>query len=117
MALVERLMGLADDGSEPLEGGGNKIRVHLFFAAAQEVADGSMTAAEMKAGFAIRTIPDASGKSDEEDLDILLLKKPSDLDKGGVALYLERLHGAFLLAEAKFPGYDSPGKLRAKLGI
>jgi hypothetical protein len=114
--LVERLMGLADDGSAPGDGYNLKIPVHGFFAACGEVIAGRLTAAQVKAivwqagAPAMRTNP-----NDQAEFNALAALAPGT--QAGNALYLESIHGVFMLAEMRIAGYDTPAAIRAKLGI
>lgn len=122
MALIERLMGLNDDGTEPEDGGapglkGDKIPVHDFFAAANEIVAGALTAAQVKGAIGARAGVDASGTSDVADFDTLAALMPGAGDPAGRALYVERVHGVFILAEGRYAGYATPAQVRGKLGI
>lgn len=116
MALTERLMGLNDDGSEPSDSV-NKIPVHAFFAALNEIIAGGLTVAQVKTLFAMRSGVDASGRSDMNELDSLAATAPPAGNPSGRALFLERVHGVYILAEGRFTGYNTPAAVRAKLGI
>lgn len=114
--LVERLMGLNDNGSAPSEGYNLKIPVHIFFAAAGEIIATRLTVAQVKAlvwisgGVAMRT-------SDAAEFDSLIALAPNASNPAGRALYLESIHGVFMLAESRIAGYDTPAGVRSKLGI
>jgi hypothetical protein len=116
MALTERLMGLNDDGTEPGDDP-NKIPVHAFFAALNEIVAGALTVAQVKALFAMRNTVDASGRSDMGELDSLAATLPAASNPAARALFLERVHGVYMLAEGRFTGYNTPAAVRAKLGI
>lgn len=114
--LVERLMGLNDDGSEPTEGYDLKIPVHGFFAACSEVIAGRLTVAAVKnlvwktGAPSMRTSP-----NDRAEFDALIALAPAgDAQR---ALYLDSIHGVFMLAEMRINGYGTPAGVRAKLGI
>ena len=117
MALVERLMHLNDDGTDPGEGKLDNIAVHTFFSAAGEIIAGGLTVAQVKAAFAMRTVNDASGKNDAAEFDALVALAPNASNPAGRALFLERVHGVFILAEVRFAGYNTPAAVRTKLGI
>jgi len=107
--LVERLMKLAPDGSPAVEGATDHISVHTFFAAVGEVVAGRLTSAQVKATW---NIPDG-----DTDYSHLAAQLPAASLKGERALYLEGIHGVFMLAEVRFSGYATPAEVRAKLGI
>jgi hypothetical protein len=116
--LVERLMGLKDDGSQPGDNYNLKIPVHTFFAACGEIIAGRLTVAAVKTlvwvpgGVAMRSSP-----NDQSEFDALIALAPIASNPAGRALYLESVHGVFMLAECKISGYDTPALVRAKLGI
>ncbi len=114
--LVERLMGLNDDGSAPAEGYNLKIPVHLFFAGAGEIISGRLTETQVKALSWIPGGP-AMRASDQAEFDSLIALAPGAGNPAGRALYLESVHGVFMLAESRIAGYDTPAAVRAKLGI
>lgn len=104
MALVERLMG---DLGEP------KIPVHDFFAAAQEIINGRLTAAQVKTFLNM----DAAAQA---EFDTIAATAPAGTNATALAnkaLWLEGMHGIFLLAEGRYPGYSTPAEVRTKLGI
>lgn len=103
MALVERLM------HEPFETDPTRIiPVHSFFAAIGEVVQGALTSAQVQSFLNMTT-------ADIVDWNALVALVPGAA--AGKALYIERLHGVFILAEGRYPGYDTPSGVRAKLGI
>lgn len=121
--LVERLMGLNDDGSTPSNGYNLKIPVHAFFAACGEIISQTgggtgLTVAQVKAlvwqsgGSAMRTSP-----NDQAEFDAMISLAPIVANLAGRALYLDRIHGIFMLAEARISGYDTPAAVRTKIGI
>lgn len=102
MALVERLMG------EPYVTHSQKIAVHEFFAAQVEVVGGYLTRTQVKNYYSM----DAAAIT---EYDALVDKAPgTDAAK---ALWIERVHAVFLLAEERIPGYDTPANVRTKLEI
>ena len=103
-ALIERLMG------EPYVDHSEKISVHEFFAGQNEVMQGYLTVAQVKTYYAM----DAAAIV---DYDALVAKCPAANLKADRALYIERVHGVFILAEHRTPGYDTPADVRIKLGI
>jgi len=101
MALVERLMKIDPDSDR-------FIPVHDFFAACHEINQGNLTVAQVKTFLAM----DAS---DETDFDALIALSPGSA--AGKALFVESIHSVFILAESRYPGYDTPANVRTKLGI
>lgn len=102
MALVERLM---HDSSEPES---RWFAVHAFFAACSEIERGALTIAQVK-NFMDMT------PEDGVDFDALV-----GLVTGAAAARLaviQRVHSVFILAEGRYPGYDTPVAVRGKLGI
>jgi hypothetical protein len=103
MALVERLMGL----EEP------KIPVHDFFAAAQEIIAGRLTAAQVKTALAL----DASAST---EFDTIAATAPTGSTATALAnkgLWVHSIHSVFILAEGGYAGYNTPAGVRSKLGI
>jgi hypothetical protein len=103
MALVERLMGL----EEP------KIPVHDFFAAQGEVIAGRLTLAQVKTFLEM----DAASQA---EYDTLAATAPTGATATAIAnkaIFIEKIHGVFILAEKQYPGYSTPAEVRAKLGI
>lgn len=116
MALVERLMGLAPDGVNPApsdDPAQAKIPVHLFFAAQQEVIEGQIT---------MQAVKNYLLMNDEAiaEYDALAAQAPTGttaLATAQKAMFLNRLHAVFILAEARVSGYHTPAAVRAKLGL
>lgn len=111
MALVERLMGLADDGITPDTI--NKIPVHYFFAAAHQRADGPLTRQNVIDMFAL-------GPDDVTEYDSLAALAPTGSSATALAnraLWVEKMHAVCLLAEGRYAGYATPTLVRAKLGL
>lgn len=80
----------------------------LFFAAASEVERGALTSAQVKSFLEMTA-------ADEVDWDAL-----AALVTGTAAARLaviQRIHAVFILAEGRYPGYDTPANVRSKLGI
>src|SRR3990167_4664058 len=103
MALVERLMHWS---TEPEN---RYIPVHTFFPAVGEIIAGALTVAQVKTFLAMTA-------ADEVDFDALIALAPGTA--AGRALYLERVHGVFILAyPPTVPGYSTPTEVRIKLGI
>jgi hypothetical protein len=114
-ALVERIMGLNDSGTEPVQSLELKIPVHLFFAGCTEVSEGQLTVAQLKNGLNLRTVNDASGRNDDDELDALIALSPAQ--SGPRAMYLNRIHAVFIFAEERSALYNTPALVRSKLGI
>jgi len=91
MALIERLMQL---DSVPDD---RHIAVHEFFAVLHELGQGNLTNSQIKAHYAMTA-------ADEADYNVITDDPPG-------------VHATFILAEAEFPGYDTPSAVRSKLGI
>ena len=107
MALVERLMG------DPFSTDAEKISVHDFFAAQQEIISGRLTVANVKTFLAMDTEAAA-------EYDLMVALAPTGTSAGAKAdkaLYLGGIHSVFLLAEGRYPGYSTPTEVRLKLGI
>lgn len=103
MALVERLMGL----EEP------KIPVHDFFAAAQEIIAGRLTAAQVKTALAL----DAAGQAEFDAIAATAPTGTSATVLANKALWVHSMHAVFVLAEGGYAGYATPAQVRTKLGI
>lgn len=102
MALIERLM---HDSSEPTE---RHIAVHTFFAYCSEIERGGQTLPNVKTLL-------STTAADNTDFDAI-----GALITGAAASRLaviQRIHAVFILAETGELDYDTPAKVRAKLGI
>lgn len=111
MPLIERLMGLADDGMTP--DGARKIATHYFFAANHQRIDGAMTRQQVIDAFAMFA-------ADITEYDLLAALAPTGttaLATAQKAMFLEKIHSVFMLAEGRFAGYDTPALVRSKLGL
>ena len=111
MALVERLMGLADDGLTP--DGARKIATHYFFAANHQRIDGALTRQNVIDLFAMSA-------ADITEYDALAALAPTGTAALAVAqkaMFIEKIHAVFMLAEGRFTGYSTPALVRVKLGI
>jgi hypothetical protein len=119
--LIERFMGLQDDGSPPGEGYDLKIPVHIFFSACSEIIASRLTVAQVKALIWLPTNPTApamrTSPNDQAEFDALIALAPGAGNPAGRALYLESVHGILMLAEWRMAGYDTPALVRTKLGI
>lgn len=103
MALVERLMGL----EEP------KIPVHDFFAAAGRIIAGQLTATQVKNFLAL----DAAAVTEFDALAATAPTGSTATALANKALWISGMHEIFVLAESRYPGYDTPANVRSKLGI
>lgn len=101
MALVERLMHLDPDPAR-------QMAVHTFFAAVNEVGQGFLTSAQVQTYYAMTA-------EDLVDWNAVAALMPGAA--AAKALFIERIHGVFILAEVRAPGYDTPAAVRTKLGI
>jgi len=99
MPLVERLMG---DLGEP------KIPVHDFFAANAQRIAAQLTRQQVIDMFSMTA-------ADIVEYDLLAALAPGA--QVGQALFIEKIHAIFILAEGRYPGYDTPAQVRLKLGI
>jgi len=108
-ALVERLMGLADDGVTP----GPNISVHKFFAANHQRIEGKLTRDQV---IAILGITGAE-VTEYDALAALAPTGTTAIDIARKAMYLDGVHSIFLLAEVRAPGYNTPALVRSKLGL
>jgi len=111
MALVERLMGLADDGVTPDYVA--KIAVHAFFAAQSEVIAGRLTLAQVKAFLNM----DAEDQAEYNTLAATAPTGTTGTATANKAIFIEKVHAVFILAEGRYPGYSTPAEVRSKLGI
>ena len=104
MALIERLT------RDPSESVARWIPVHDFFAAAHEIVSGRLTSAQVKTALAM-TAPDLV------DWNALVALMPPANQAANRAIWVNGLHSCLMLAERRYPGYDTPAAVRAKLGI
>lgn len=111
MALVERMMGLAADGVT--EDHDNKIPVHDFFAAQSEVMGGNLTVAQVKNFLNM----DAATQIEYDTLVALAPTGSTATALANKALFINKIHAVFVLAEKRYPGYSTPAEVRIKLGI
>ncbi len=109
--LVNRLMGLADDGITPDHD--NKIPVHAFFAAQSEVIRGALTVAQVKTFLNM----DAATQAEYDTLVATAPTGNTATALANKALFIEKIHSIFILAEKRYPQYSTPDEVRAKLGI
>lgn len=104
MALVERLMHDASESDS------RWMSVHLFFAACLAIEQGIYTVAQVKSYYQMTA-------ADEVDFDALIALMPGAGQPGPRALFIEKIHAAFILAENKTPLFSTPSEVRARLGI
>jgi hypothetical protein len=109
MALVERLMGLADDGVTPVP----NIHVHAFFAANHQRIAESLTRQQVIDMFAL----DADEVIEYDALAALAPTGTNALATAQKAMFIESVHAVFLLAEERLVGYETPALVRTKLGL
>jgi hypothetical protein len=120
--LIERFMGLNDDGSTPVNGYTLKIPIQLFYAACIQIMNNGLSVAQVKAlvwlpfvpgALPMRTVP----VNDQTEFDALIALAPSAGNVAGRSMYLQNVIGILHLAERRIAGYDTPALVRAKLGI
>ena len=105
MALVERLMGWTESDV--------KIPVHDFFAAQSEVIAGRLTLAQVKTYLNM----DAADQTEYNTLAATAPTGSTAAAMANKALFIEKIHAVFVLAESRYPGYSTPAEVRSKLGI
>ena len=111
-------MNLADDGVSPAPDGSidptrSKIPVHAFFAAQSEVIRGGLTVAQVKTFLNMNAAA-------QTEYDILAATAPTGSTATALAnkaLFVEKMHSIFILAEGRYPQYSTPAEVRTKLGI
>lgn len=115
MALVERLMGLADDGVSPAPETPDKgkITVHAFFAAQSEIVRGALTVAQVKSALNM----DAACAAEYDLLVALAPTGGTTAAQLGRLNYINMVHSIFILAEGRYTQYATPAQVRTKLGI
>lgn len=111
MALIERLMGLADDGTTP--DATRKIHTHLFFGVNHQRVEGQMTRAQVIAALGLT----GDQVTEYDALAALAPTGTTAIDVARKAMFLEGIHSALICAESRVEGYDTPAELRAKLGL
>jgi len=112
MALIERLMGLADDGTTPV-GQPQKIPVHYFFAANHQRIEGQLTRQEVIDLFVL----EADDVTEYDTLAALAPTGTNALATAQKAMFIESIHAVLMLAEGRYAGYSTPALVRGKLGI
>lgn len=103
MALVERLMAL----EEPW------LPVHAFFAANYERIEGRLTRQQVIDMFAMNLAAIV-------EYDALAATAPTGTNALAMALkalFVEKIHAVFILAEGRYDGYNTIMAVRAKLGL
>jgi hypothetical protein len=114
VALVERLMGLNSNGTEPAGPPDQpKIPVHDFFAAGQELVMGRLTVAQIKTALEM----DAAAQSEFDAMVALAPTGTSTMALVLKAQYVDSLHSIFILAEGRYQGYHTAAAVRTKLGL
>jgi len=112
VALIERIMGVEESVH------GAKVPVHAFSALLRERARGRLTNTEALAEVnALLPAEDPLRPADTTEASALLT---SITGAGNATAMLNRatlIDDAFLLAEAAAPGWNTPAKVRAKLGL
>ena len=117
--LVERLMGLAQNGIDPapdeaVDPVNSKIKVHDFFSAQSEIIRGALTVAQVKSFLNMDTVTAA-------EYDLIIALAPvgtTTAARLGKLDFINAIHAVFILAEKKkYPGYQTPVEVRLKLGI
>lgn len=96
-------MALFDRITNPAEGA--SIAVHQFAHALEAWAQGDTTRADIVSYFNISA-------GDETDLDWLKAQYEASTEK---ARFIQRLHGAMLLAESNYTGYGTQADIAAKI--
>lgn len=105
MALVERLMGWSASDI--------KIPVHDFFAANHQRIDGLITRQNVIDMFSMSA-------ADITEYDTLAALAPTGTSAAATAnkaMFIEKVHSVFILAEGRYTGYSTPAEVRIKLGI
>ena len=90
-----------------------RIPAHAFFAANHERIEGRLTRQEVIDLFAM----DAATIV---EYDVLAATAPTGtnaLQTALKALFIEKVHAIFILANGRYAGYDTPAAVRTKLGI
>lgn len=114
MPLVERLMGLNADGTEPAAAPDRpKIPVHDWFAAGHELIAGALTVAQIKTALEM----DASEETEFDELVATAPTGTSALAVANKAHFVNRMHAVFILAEGRYAGYNTSAAVRALLGL
>lgn len=90
-----------------------KIPVHAFFAAAQEVINGRLTNTQVKTFLEM----DSAAQTEYDTIGATAPVGTTALALAQKSLWLDGIHGIFILAEGGYPGYDTPADVRTKLGI
>lgn len=103
MPLLERIMGI----EQP------KLPVHDFFAANHERIEGRLTRADVISLFAM----DAATVLEYDRLVASAPTGTSALATAQKALFIEKIHAVFILAEGGYAGYNTSAAIRLKLGI
>jgi hypothetical protein len=120
MALVERLMGLNNDGSS-LDGA-YQISIEVLTSMAIELINSKVSRDDIRTEFNM-------SPEDDAEFTALLNAAPNVAAMGlpeellpilGPTiqfLYMKRIYAVFILAETRTPGYTNPTEVRVKLGL
>jgi hypothetical protein len=112
MAFVERVMhwGSQAQDTEPptFEPDTRELAVHAVYAASIEMALGRITVAQFKTAI-------SATAADNVDIDALVAAIPAAA--AARAVYVHGIHSILILAEGRWPGYNTPAQVRTKLGI
>lgn len=111
--LVERLMGVNTDGRR-------KVPIHQFQAAAAEWARGRMTAAQAIAMFELTAAEQTEAQALVATVTSIAIAgtavQQADA-RARQALRMQEIDHVLLLAEAQVAPYDTPAKVRTRLGL
>ena len=113
MSLIERLMGLADDGISPapdenVDPTKSKIAVHTFAAACFEIALGPRTVAQIKSYWQMDTACAA-------EFDLMAAQViGTQAAKLQIIFQFEQV---MILSEVRAPFYSTPALVRVRLGL
>ena len=91
----------------------NKIRVHTFFAANHQRIDSALTRQDVIDMFVMQA-------DDITEYDLLATLAPTGTTALAVAqkaMFIEKVHSIFILAESRMTGYGTPTLVRTKLGL
>lgn len=112
MPFVERLMGVEVDVN------GSKLPVHPTSALMREVARGRITGAQAVTELdALLPATDPLRPADKTEANLLLGQITSAGNVTAQLVVAGRIDDQFLLAESGAPGWNTPAKVRAKLGL
>lgn len=104
MALIERLMHHSSEDQSRF------MSVHEFFAAITEIMSGQLTAAQVQNYYQMTA-------ADIVDWNAIVATMPAQNQTANRAIFMNRMHSVFILAENRLPLYSTPAEVRARLGI